>query len=165
METLPITNREILEIFIKIEREGETFYNELAQRVENPKVKEFLKFLAKEEAMHEVQFRKLIENKGDSSYGWENQDSVRDMMAKQFQTDIFPPLDEIERSADELKVIDKALEFAMDAERISAEFYGMLGEYCEDIEAKTALLQLEKAELDHLEKIQSLKDELLKDSG
>jgi len=52
--------------------------------------------------------------------------------------------------------IEKALEFALEAEKVSAEFYGLLGEACEDIDIKTQLIKLELAESEHLKKVEFL---------
>ena len=56
-----ISNLELLEISIKIEREGARFYSELSGKVKDTIAKEFLIQMAKEEASHENQFIKIIE--------------------------------------------------------------------------------------------------------
>ncbi len=45
---------------------------------------------------------------------------------------------------------------------VSAEFYSLLGDFCDNLEAKTALLLLERAERDHVKEVLAIKDKLLK---
>ena len=90
-----VTDQHILEISLKIEREGEAFYKELAGHIADPTIKSFLAQMSKEEAQHEVQFKSMLSKKGDKLYGWENQQELHDFLENQFQTDIFPKLDEI----------------------------------------------------------------------
>ena len=49
MDFSKITNEEILEIALKIERDGGIYYNELADKIKDLKIKDFLLFMAKEE--------------------------------------------------------------------------------------------------------------------
>jgi len=155
-----ITDQHILEISLKIEREGQAFYKELAKHVEDATTKSFLQQMAEEEAHHEIQFKAMLERKGDKLYGWENQKELHDFLENQFQTDIFPKWDEILDDSSKMATLQKAVDFAMEAELVSLEFYTLLGEYCEDIEAKTVLLLLEQAERDHLHHIQAIKEKL-----
>lgn len=153
---LNISNQELIELSTKIEREGKTFYRELAQYTNDPEVKEFLDLMAKEEALHEVQFKKLLSNDNIESFGWENDPALREMIDTHFQTDIFPSINEIFEQLPHFEGIQKSLDFAVEAEKVSAEFYGLLRESCDDIEIKTQLVKLEKAESEHLERIQTL---------
>jgi len=150
-----ITTSELLELSIKIEREGQRFYNELAGYVKDPIVKEFLIHMAKEEATHESQFKKLIEEIDNSEWGGD--ENLKKLVAEKFQTDIFPKIDEVLDRLPKFKDLERAFDFAIESEKVSAEFYRILGNACKDIELKTKLLQLEKAELDHCDKVEYLK--------
>lgn len=157
-----ISNKELLGISIQIERDGRLFYTELSKHVEDPTVKEFLQVMANEEALHELQFKQMLEEKGEQIYGWENHQGLRDLMNKEFKTDIFPSIDEIMEQVPKFTGIEKALDFAVEAETVAGEFYGLLIQMCNNIEVKTLLVLLEKAEHEHLLKIRSLREELLK---
>ena len=159
--SMDITNQELLEISLKIEREGKRFYSELAKMALDPKVKGFFLLMSKEEALHEKQFKRLIELKRDKSYGWENDSSLREFIDREFQTDIFPPIKEFSDQLPSIGGIKKALEFAMDAERIVGEFFHLLHNSCDDIEIKTLLTVLEKAEYEHLERVKIFKNHYL----
>ncbi|MFQ5449616.1 MAG: ferritin family protein [Nitrospinaceae bacterium] len=155
---MEISNEELLALSTKIEREASVFYQELAKHILDPEVKDFVVLMAQEEAKHEIQFKKLLEEKGSKPYGWEKNTRLRNLLDTHYQTDIFPRLEEIFEQLPKFRGIQKALAFAEEAERVSAEFYGLMQEACENIESKTLLLLLEKAEQEHLERIQSLKE-------
>jgi len=148
----------------KIEGEGKDFYNALAQHIDAPEVKEFLLLMAREEASHEIQFKKLLDKKGDDQYGWENDPNLRNLINTHFQTDIFPQVDEIFEQLPKFQGIMKAMDFAVEAEKISCEFYGLLQESCTDIETKTFMVLLEKIEQEHLERVESLRNRYLAQS-
>lgn len=153
------TNSEILELAIKIEREGRRFYSELSQHVEDPKVQEFLKLMEKEEAAHEIHFKKMLETKED--LGWEKDENLKQLVKEKFQTDIFPPLEEILTELPRFEGIEKAFNFAIEAEKVAAEFYRILGDACTDFEIKTHIALLEKAELEHCNVVETLKTRVL----
>lgn len=161
---MKITDKEILEISLKIERDGGEFYNKLAEHVADPKIQEFLLHLAKDEAQHEKQFKKMLREKGSSLHGWEKNKAIHKLIESQFQTDIFPKVDEIFDQLPNFQGIQKAIDFAIEAEKTSAEFYSLLGEFCDDIEAKTLLVMMEKAERDHLTQVLALKKQYLDES-
>jgi rubrerythrin len=153
-----INNKELLMLSTKIEGEGKDFYSTLAVHIDDREVKEFLLLMAREEANHETQFRKLLDEKGDSQYGWETDPKLRNLINAHFQTDIFPRVDEIFEQLPKFQGIKKALDFAVEAEKISCEFYGLLQESCTDIETKTFMVLLEKIEQEHLERVELLRE-------
>jgi rubrerythrin len=157
-----ITNKELLVLSTKIEGEGKNFYTALAGHIQDPEVKEFLLLMAREEAQHEIQFKKLLDAKGDSNYGWENDENLRELISTHFQTDIFPQLDDVMEHLPGYQGIQKAIESAVVAEKVSCEFYGLLQQACTDIESKTFLLLLEKVEQEHLERVERLRDQYQK---
>lgn len=154
-----VTNSELLELSIKIEREGQRFYGELAKHVDDPKVKEFLKLMVKEEAAHEIHFKKMLETESD--VGWENDEDLKKLIAESFQTDIFPPLEETLSQLPQFEGLEKAFDFAIEAENVAVEFYRILGKACTDFELKTNMLLLEKAELEHCKVVETLKKRVL----
>ena len=152
-----ITNQELLEISLKIERDGKRFYSELAEKINDKKVSEFFRLMAREEALHENQFKQVIESNDIIRYGWEEELALRNFIDKEFKTDIFPPTKDVLSQLKKDGGINKALELAMDAERIVGEFFRLLHNSCDDIEIKTLLTILEKAEHEHLERVRSFK--------
>ena len=60
--------------------------------------------------------------------------------------------------------MQKALDFARDAETVSAEFYHLLQEACTDLETKTLIVLLEKSEQEHLKRIEVIRKKYSLDS-
>jgi rubrerythrin len=151
-----ISNQELLDASIQIERTGKAFYAELSKYVKDTTAREFLKVMAQEEALHEEQFKEILATKGDDQYGWEKEQKVRTLIDNKLKTDIFPSIEGIMSHLSEMEGIKKALDFATEAEKVSAEFYELLGDACENIDIKTQLIKLEQAENEHLKKIKFL---------
>ncbi len=154
-----VTNSELLELSIKIEREGQRFYSQLIDHVDDLKVKEFLNLMVKEEAAHETHFKKMLETESDC--GWENDEDLKKLIEESFQTDIFPPLEETLGQLPRFEGLEKAFDFAIEAENVAVEFYRILGKACSDFELKTNMLLLEKAELEHCKVVETLKKRVL----
>jgi rubrerythrin len=157
-----ITDKEILELSLKMEREGQAFYERLSQHTQDSTVKNFAQQMHREEVQHEKLFRTMLERKGDKPYGWEDKKELQDFILEYFNTDIFPPLADIIPDDAKFETLQKAVDFAIEAEMVSAEFYFLLSDFCDNLEAKTALLLLEKAERDHIKEVLAIKDKLLK---
>jgi rubrerythrin len=157
-----ISDTEIMELSLKMEREGQAFYQGLGEKLHDPSVNAFLKQMHKEEIQHEKLFKVLLEKKGDKLYGWEDKKELHNFIDENFKTDIFPHLDDIFKEESMFESLQKAVDFAIEAELISAEFYSLLGDFCDNLEAKTALLILEKAERDHVKEVLAIKDKILK---
>ena len=157
-----ITANEILELSLKMEREGQTFYGALSQHIQDPFVKNFLQKMHTEEVQHEKIFRLMLEKKGEKHYGWEDKKELQDFIHENFKTDTFPPLADIIQEDSKFESLQKAVDFAVEAEMVAAEFYSLLGEFCEDMDAKTSILLLEQAENEHVKQVLAIKDKLLK---
>lgn len=56
------TAREVLQFAVRNEREGETFYRQVAARTENPAVQKLFLMLAKEETLHERIFLQMLDD-------------------------------------------------------------------------------------------------------
>jgi len=153
------TKSEILGLAVKIEREGRLFYSNLSKSIDDPTIRDFLKLMEKEEAAHEIHFKKLLETK--DIFGWENDVNLKQLIKEKFQTDIFPPLEETLAQLPHFDGINNAFNFAIEAEKVSIEFYRLLGDACTDFEIKTQLALLEKAEREHLNIVEKLKIQLL----
>jgi rubrerythrin len=157
-----ITDKEILELSLKMEREGQAFYERLSQHTQDSTVKNFAQQMHKEEVQHEKLFKTMLERKGEQPYGWEDKKELQDFILEYFNNDIFPPLEDIIPEDAKFETLQKAVDFAIEAEMVSAEFYSLLSDFCDNLEAKTALLLLEKAERDHIKEILAIKEKLIK---
>ena len=122
-----ITDKDILEIALKIERDGKAFYKVLCNHVANAEAKSFLEAMSKEESLHESQLKILFEEKGNKIFDSENKDSLNDFIKLNFQTDIFPDIEGIFSTNNEFESLERAINFAINAENTSKEFYAIRG--------------------------------------
>jgi len=154
-----INNRELLELSIKIEQEGQAFYKELVKHIANPTVRDFLLLMAKDEAEHENHFKEIFGEKGVQTYGWENDPALRELINTRFKPGIFPDVADIMKQLPEFDGIQKALAFALKAEELAVEFYGTLRKDCTDFETKCLMIELENEEKAHRDFIKKLIEE------
>ncbi len=161
---MEINNEELVEFFVKIEREGQEFYKTLANHISDPVTKDFLLFMSEDETRHETQFKKILGEKGNRKYGWENNPALRELIDKRFKDGFFPKLDEILEHLPKFEGIMHALVLALKCEELSVYFYEALGKQCNDLETKNVMIEIESEEKAHREYIQNLIKGLKKES-
>lgn len=149
-------NKELFAIFIKMEQEGKEFYKELASYISDPVVKEFLLFMSTDEARHENKFKEILKKKEDLKYCWEDNPTFRDLLDKHLKEGFFPKLDAILEHLPRFEGLQKALEFALESEERSVEFFSTLSKCCDDFETKNLLIELKSEEKAHCEYILKL---------
>ncbi|MDP7552529.1 MAG: ferritin family protein [Nitrospinaceae bacterium] len=159
-KTENITRLKVLEISLMKEADEKRFYTALAKHVADPEVREFLNLMADETTHHEAAIKKLLEGNGTKADSWTNEYTIGDFVKTHFQTDIFPTGDDISKMAPKFKGVQEVLDFALEVEKVAAEFYKLLGEHCKRPSTKMALILLEKIELEHVEKIKSFKKKI-----
>ncbi len=162
---MKVSNKELLDISIKIEREAQAFYKELANHISDLFIKNYLLLMAKDEAHHEKQFEIILGEKGDQKYGWENSAALRELIDKHLKPGLFPPLGGLLENLPRFEGVHKALTISLRCEEIAVEFYGTLRKNCEDFETKTLLSTLEAEEKSHCDFIQAAIDHWEKQSS
>jgi rubrerythrin len=60
------TGKEIIDMAVQMEKNGEAFYTELAGRAENDAIKERAKYLAEQEVEHAATFKVMLEGLSDT---------------------------------------------------------------------------------------------------
>ena len=152
---MEVSNQELLEISVNIERETQAFYEELANHIADPFVKSYLLLMARDEAHHEKQFESILGEKGDQKYGWENSSVLRELIDKHLKPGLFPPVEGILKNLSQFEGVQKALTIAQKNEELAVKFYGALRENCEDFETMSLLITLEAEEKSHCDFIQA----------
>ena len=153
---MKVSNKELLDFSVIIERETQAFYEELANHISDPFVKSYLLLMAKDEAHHEKQFESILGEKGDQKYGWENSSALREFIDRNLKPGLFPPVEGILKNLSQFEGVQKALTIAQKNEELAVKFYGALRENCEDFETKSLLMTLEGEEKSHCDFIQTL---------
>ena len=153
---MEIKNKELLEICVKFEEEGRMFYEELANCVSEPLVKDFLRIIYMEEAKHKEHFKKILEESGSRKYGWEDKPELYKLVDKKLKQDLFSELNWRLEKFEGGEIFKIALGFAKEYEELSIELYAILIKNCDDLETKALLIDLECEEKVHLYYIQHL---------
>jgi len=153
---MEINNKELRNICVKTEEEAQVFYKELANLVSEPVIKNYLLIISKEEAKQEKLFKKILEEKGNRKYGWEDKPDLHKLVEKNCEQVLLPKLNEILEKFSGGEGIKIALKFAKKYEELSIEFYATLIKNCDDWNTKALLIDLESEEKAHLCYIQQL---------
>jgi rubrerythrin len=153
---MEIKNKELLDLCEKFEEEGRVFYEELANHVSEPVIKDFLLIISKEETKHKEYFKKILKDKGSRKYGWEDEPDLHKLVDKKFKQGLLPELNWDLEKFEGGEVIKIALGFAKKYEELSIEFYTTLIKNCDDLRARALLIDLECEEKVHLYYIQHL---------
>ena len=140
--------REIIDIAIKIEKNGESYYREAIEKISNPSLKPVLLFLADQEREHVEWFEKLKEEmKGPE--GDQKVAEISEPMLQSLVGDQTFSLDDADLSR--LERVEKLIELAIELERDTIIFYQMLQSFIEDPDTVKGLDEIIAEENRHIE--------------
>lgn len=148
------TSREILDIALKIEKNGEAVYRQAIQDLVNPDIARRLAWMADEEARHAEWFMKLQSqlstHKDQIALDEMNSDVLQNIIGKQSFT-----LQDIDFSGvdDMRSLINIFIEFEKDG----ILFYEMLRTFVKDRDVLESLDQIIAEEYRHIETLQDIK--------
>lgn len=148
------TSREILDIALKIEKNGEAVYRQAIQDLVNPDIARRLAWMADEEARHAEWFMKLQSqlstHKDQIALDEMNSDVLQNIIGKQSFT-----LQDIDFSGvdDMRSLINIFIEFEKDG----ILFYEMLRTFVKDRDVLESLDQIIAEEYRHIETLQEIK--------
>lgn len=144
---------EILDIAVKLEKNGEKVYREAMDQTGDPPLKELLKWMAGEEVKHAEWFSEL-KNEVELN---EDHHLIKEMsgdLVSEFVGDQSFSLKDVDFSAikDSRELIEVFIEF----ERDTILFYEMLESFIIDEETSEKLNRIMDEEKDHISKLQEL---------
>jgi rubrerythrin len=141
-----MTPRRAIEFAVKTEELGTKFYQQLALKFsDQPELKELFELLAKDEVMHEAQFRRLLEKTPPDegvSTGPEFQ-YLRAMSLSQF----FMGQDGLKKKCREIEDKDDALGIAFELEKATLQYYSAMREVLGANDTLDGVIEAEKAHL------------------
>jgi len=141
------TPRQAIEFAVKTEELGTKFYQQLALKFsDQPEMKELFELLAKDEVMHEAQFRRLLEKTPPDegvSTGPEFQ-YLRAMSLSQF----FLGQEGLKKKSKEIEDKSDALRIAFELEKATLQYYTAMREVLGANDALDSVIEAEKAHLD-----------------
>ena len=113
---------EIFKIAIKIEENGEKFYRNTAEKIENEKLKRLFNELADEELSHKKTFEEISE-KTDDYISFENYEGEYTEYLKAYTEKLIFDQKKIEKEMENVKNVLSALDFAINRELDSILYY------------------------------------------
>ena len=140
--------REIIDIAIKIEKNGESFYRDAMEKISNPELKPVLLFLADQEHEHAQWFEKL-KHKTKKTGSEQKVAEISEAMLQSLIGDQKFSLDDAELS--ELDTVQSLLELAIEVEKDTIVFYQMLQAFIEDSDTLDGLNEIIAEENRHIE--------------
>lgn len=145
-----MTLQDVLAQALKLERDGEAFYNKMASRVEDAEGKEMFQRLASDEVDHYKYIQRQYEAL-QAGEGWSTipeMDLVESIDAVSL---VFPPDEKIPAALSENPDEEEALLFGLGIEDKSFKLYYNSAERADDADAEKLFLQLAAAEQRHFE--------------
>ncbi len=152
-----MTTREIFEVAVKIEEDGERFYSEVAKGAKNEDLRKFFEFMAGEERKHAQRFREIAQSVGlDETYL--DSDEALAYLSEVVSGRIFPSYEDMivwVKNRDLPDVID----YSLGMEKETVIFYLELSHVVRDEDGKRVLSEIIEEERKHIRMLMKLKRE------
>ncbi|MGC8545580.1 ferritin-like domain-containing protein [Athalassotoga sp.] len=148
---------EILEMAIKIERDGEKFYGYLAKNLENPGKKELFSYLQSQEAQHAKDFERISKDIVDDvdPQLWSDAKPYLESIVNGV---IFPSYNEMVSKSKYMNINDIA-DFALSIEKETIIFYNEILDVSKTEKVRDILRKIIHEELGHVKKLLEIKGE------
>lgn len=131
----------VFEFAMQMEKDGEKFYREIADKTNDPGLKRIFNTLADEEVVHYETFKKLAEKSGADAIESNILDKAKNIFAEMKDAGGFDVSSETEQT--------EAYKKAMEAEKEAYEFYEAKAAEVEDENEKKILLTFAREERRH----------------
>ncbi len=140
--------REIFDLAIKIEKNGEKFYREAQKKISNPSLNKMLEWLADQEAKHITWFSERKEMLKTTGIDLDTEE-MGSAILQSIMGDQSFSLEEADLS--KMDQVEDLIELAVEFEKDSILFYEMIGSLIEDAETSQKLKEIVEEENRHLE--------------
>ena len=148
--------KEIFDLAIQIEKNGEAFYRDALKEISNPSLKSLLEWLADQEVKHITWFSEKKEKLGTNEDDLQLDEMARAMLQEVLGDQSFSLKDSDLSKIDD---IDALLELAIEFEKDSIVFYEMIGGFIDDVETSSKLKEIIEEENRHIQLLQEFEDE------
>ncbi len=160
---MKINADELIELAIQIEKNGKEYFAAMAERSDNPRVKQIFNFLVREEQSHLeifVKLRERLAEKNQNNFQIADEYNTPEMSVYvQAMSDgrVFPHLKSYAELATEIKDDEQAIYHAIGFEKDTILFFGdILGIFGADDENKPLIKELIRQEKIHIAKLYTL---------
>ncbi len=147
--------REVIDLAIQIEKNGEQYYRDAIQKISNPSLQSMLEWLADEEGKHQSWFserKQRLETEGDDL---EMEEMGRDILQGILGDQSFSL-----KEADLSKIdgVEALIQLAVEFEKDSILFYEMIGSFIKDRETSEKLNEIIAEENRHIELLEDFQN-------
>ena len=142
---------EIIDLAVRIEKNGESTYRKAQKEVSNPVLSSMLQWLADDEAEHEKWFAKLKQNVDEKIEDPKFEEMGREILGGVLGKQAFS-MDEADFSR--LNDITDLLELSLEFEKDTLVFYEMLKEFVEDEKVLSGIAKIIEEENRHIAYLQ-----------
>ena len=145
--------KDIIDIAVQIEQNGERVYRHAAEKIEDPSLRSLLQRLADDEIQHAKWFEALTDKVSGTGEFPEQEKMGRALLQNAIGAQSFT-LEDADFSS--MKKIEDLLKLAIEFEKDTALFYGMLQPLVEDqktLEQLQAIIREEETHAKRLEKV------------
>ncbi len=158
---LQYAGSEVLKIAVEIERKGKIFYEDMAELITHPKVKEIFQFLAKEEVRHEVIFTKMLSSIEPQTEKSVFDDDELSLFYRSLVGDkVFPSKSVEKELKNDFSDLATALQRALDLEKDAILFFHEMKTITSEKD-HAVIEEIIQEERDHIKKILEIMKEYL----
>jgi rubrerythrin len=117
--------REIIEVAIEMEKNGEAFYKVLSENTDGAEVKSLFKHLAEEESEHAKDFKEILGSlfDNDDSSRYELNEAAASYFRAFAKTQVFKNIEEAKKIASQFDTVEEAVSYAIGIEVKTIAFY------------------------------------------
>ena len=146
---------DIVEMAIKIEKRGYTFYNEASKKFDlSSSTKELFTQLRDEEVKHEETFRNLRDRLDHIQLKDEiNWDEEKDYIGSMVNERLFDSPDKVIQLAKNAKSAEELIDHAIDFEKDTLQYFQSISKYLTESKAKAALEEIINEEISHIKRL------------
>lgn len=151
---------EVIRAAMQVERNGHRFYSSMADKSEEPLLKELFSWLAQDEVEH---LRRLnaLEEKFEEGVFWDNADEFMPYIQQFRDKEIFPSAARLEQVMQEEGADLKVIDLAIEAEVMFAAYFRKAEEAARDADGKEAFAWLAAEEERHAKILQERREILV----
>jgi rubrerythrin len=143
----------VLDIALRIEKNGETIYRRAIQKVSSQKLRDALKWMADEEVDH-IEWFSCLKEKIQETSGGIMADELSSDMLKRLMGDQSFTLKEVDFS--QIDSVDELVRIFIEFEKDSIIFYEMLAGFIKNQETFNQLQKIIAEERQHIEKLENI---------
>ncbi len=157
MSSIDCSPSELMELAIQIEKNGQNYFNKVAEKAKSQSIKDIFLFLAGEEAKHIEDFKKIREGLVDPAFEIADEYATPEMdtyLTAMFDGRVFPNLNSYDEVAEEIKTDEQAIRHAISFEKDTILFFSeILNMLPKDEENRGVVEELIRQEKIHIAKL------------